>query len=46
MIFKTFVEDEASQILVIKTLHDVWKNNQQVILKSWIALFCNCFNFR
>jgi hypothetical protein len=30
MIFKLIVEDEESQILVIKTLYEVWKNNQQV----------------
>ena len=31
MIFKTLVEDENSQGLVLKSLHETWKNNQQVI---------------
>jgi nuclear cap-binding protein subunit 1 len=30
MIFKTIVEDDKSQIMVLKTLHEVWKNHQQM----------------
>jgi hypothetical protein len=30
MIFKMLVDDERSQIAVLKALHDVWKNHQQV----------------
>ncbi len=30
MIFKILVETEESQMIVLKTLHEVWKNHQQV----------------
>ena len=30
MIFKMLVENEDSQIVVLKALHQVWKNHQQV----------------
>jgi hypothetical protein len=32
MIFKMLVENEESQIVVLKSLHEVWKNHQQVII--------------
>ena len=34
MIFKMIVETEESQIIVLKTLHEVWRNHQQVIIKT------------
>jgi hypothetical protein len=33
MIFKMLVDSEYSQIIVLKSLHEVWKNHQQVNLK-------------
>jgi nuclear cap-binding protein subunit 1 len=30
MLFKTIVEDEESQAVVLKSLHEVWKNHQQM----------------
>lgn len=30
MIFKMLVESECSQICVLKSLHSVWQNHQQV----------------
>ena len=30
MIFKMLVENEDSQIVVLKALHEVWKHHQQV----------------
>jgi len=32
MIFKMIVETEESQIIVLKTLHEVWRNHQQMIV--------------
>lgn len=32
MIFKMLVESEKSQIAVLKSLHDVWKNHQQMMV--------------
>lgn len=34
MIFKMLVDNEASQIVVLSALFDVWKNHQQVFLYS------------
>lgn len=36
MIFKTLVDDEESQICVLKALHEVWRNHQQV---KFLAMF-------
>lgn len=30
MIFKMLVDNEKSQIAVLRALHEVWKNHQQV----------------
>ena len=30
MIFKMLVDNEKSQMIVLKSLHEVWKNHQQV----------------
>ena len=32
MIFKMLVENEKSQIAVLKSLHDVWQNHQQMMV--------------
>lgn len=32
MIFKMLVDNEASQLVVLKSLHEVWKNHQQVLI--------------
>lgn len=32
MIFKMLVDNENSQLVVLKALHDTWKNHQQVLL--------------
>lgn len=32
MIFKMLVDNESSQLVVLKSLHDIWKHHQQMIV--------------
>jgi nuclear cap-binding protein subunit 1 len=45
MIFKMLIDSEKSQICVLKALHDVWKNHQQVRLVSFPVCFSILFPF-
>jgi hypothetical protein len=41
MIFKMLVDNEKSQIDVLKALHEVWKNHQQVYITYSFIIILN-----